>query len=277
MASWALDQTFRTSAGSVAAGRAGDGPDLVLAHGWPWSSYSWHRVIPELANAFTVHWYDMPGYGRSDKSEKQRTSLDIQGEVFAEMMTHWGLSTPTVVAHDFGGATTLRAHLLLGVDFKRYVLMNVVAMRPWGSDFFEHMKRHVDAFQGLPPHIHKAVVEAYIRGALVNDLAPEDFEALVAPWLTDQGAPSFYRQFAQADERFTAEVEPLFGEIRCPVKIVWGEDDPWIPLERGTALHKRIPRAEFATIAGAGHLPQLEKLDAVLRDLVEFLVPADQP
>ena len=264
MSHWALHETVDTRAGRVATGRAGAGPDLVLAHGWPWSSFSWHRVIPELATAFTVHWYDMPGYGQSDKSPSQRTSLDVQGAVFAEMLAHWGLSRPSVIAHDFGGATTLRAHLLHGCDFANYVLMNVVAMRPWGSAFFDHVGHHVEAFQGLPPHIHKAVVTAYIQGALVNDIPAQDFDALVAPWLTEAGRLSFYRQFAQADERYTAEIEPLFGQVRCPVTILWGQDDPWIPLERGKALHACMPGAAFVPIDGAGHLPQLEKPSAVL-------------
>lgn len=271
MTEWTLNERYQTTAGPVAAGRTGDGPALVLAHGWPWSSYAWHRVIPELARYFTVHWYDMPGYGKSHKAPDQRTSLDVQGEIFAEMLAHWGLANPHVVAHDFGGATTLRAHLLQGCDFEKYVLMNVVAMRPWGSDFFDHVGRHVEAFQGLPPHIHKAVVAAYIQGALVNDLPAEDVEALVAPWLTAEGAVSFYRQFAQADERFTEEVEPFFGAVRCPVTILWGEDDPWIPLARGKALHQRMPDAGFATIPNAGHLPQLERPDAVLKDLLGVL------
>jgi len=81
----------------------------------------------------------MPGYGQSDKLEGQRTSLDIQGEVFTEVLEYWKLSSPMVVAHDFGGATTLRAHLLHHCDFNRFVMMNVVAMRPWGSEFFEHV------------------------------------------------------------------------------------------------------------------------------------------
>lgn len=271
MAAWKLDESYETSAGSVAAGRTGSGPDLILAHGWPWSSYAWHRVIPELARSFTVHWYDMPGYGKSGKSESQRTSLDVQGEIFVEMMALWGVSRPYVVAHDFGGATTLRAHLLHGCDFEKYLLMNVVAMRPWGSDFFAHVGRHVEAFQSLPPHIHRAIVEAYIKGALVNELPAGDLEALVAPWLTVDGAPSFYRQFAQADERYTAEVEPRFGQVRCPTKIVWGEEDPWIPLDRGKALHGLMPEAEFTTIPGAGHLPQLEKTEAVLNAVLDFL------
>lgn len=269
---WKLDEEVTTSAGRVAAGRAGGGPDLVLAHGWPWSSFSWHRVIPRLAENFRVHWFDMPGYGRSEMRADQRSSLDVQGEVFVEMLAHWNLQRPRVIAHDFGGATTLRAHLLHGCEYRRYLLVNVVAMRPWGSEFFTHVGRHVDAFTGLPPHIHRAVVEAYIRGALVNKLADDDLQRLIEPWLSDEGRGSFYRQFAQADERYTAEVEPHFGEIRCAHAIVWGEDDPWIPLERGKALHALMPSASFQTLPGVGHLPQLEAPGRLLDLLEDFFL-----
>lgn len=268
---WNLDHFAQTPFGRVAFGTAGDGPSVVLAHGWPWSSYSWHRVIPALAERFKVYWYDMPGYGRSEMTADQKTSLDVQGEVFGFMVDHWQLDAPCVIAHDFGGAITLRAHLLHSVEFSRYVLMNVVAMRPWGSEFFDHVGRHVDAFTGLPPHIHEAIVRAYIKGALIKDLKTEDVEALVSPWLTPEGSGSFYRQFAQADERYTAEVEPLFGDVRCPTLVLWGADDPWIPLERGKALHTRMPTAEFQTLDGLGHLPQLEAPEMVLRHLSGFL------
>jgi pimeloyl-ACP methyl ester carboxylesterase len=46
---------------------------------------------------------NMPGYGRSEKRAGQRTSLDVQTEVFLEVLAHWKLSRPLVVAHDFGG------------------------------------------------------------------------------------------------------------------------------------------------------------------------------
>lgn len=267
---WNVQHTATTRAGMVAWGSVGEGPPLVLAHGWPWSSFSWHRIVPALAARHKVYWYDMPGYGRSAKHAEQRTGLDLQGEVFAEMLEFWQLTSPMVFAHDFGGAVTLRAHLLHGVDYASLILMNVVALSPWGSAFFDHVGRHVDAFEGLPPHIHAAVVEAYIRGALVNGLADDDMRRLVAPWLDDEGQQSFYRQFAQADDRFTDEIAGRLATIRCPVSIVWGEDDPWIPLERGRILHDRMPGASLSTLPGVGHMPQLEapeKLLAVLASM----------
>ncbi|MFQ6549867.1 alpha/beta fold hydrolase [Aestuariibius sp. 2305UL40-4] len=263
---WALDEQYQTSAGTVAAGRAGQGPDLVLAHGWPWSSFAWHRIIPGLAQHYRVHWYDMPGFGRSQMGGSRPASLDVQGEVFGEMLAAWNLDRPLVIAHDFGGAVTLRAHLLHGRDYAGWVLMNVVAMRPWGSDFFDHVGRHIDAFTGLPPHIHAALVAAYIGGALAHEIAGDDRKELAAPWLTDKGKDAFYAQFAMADERYTAEVEPHFSEARCPTRILWGEDDPWIPLSRGEALAKAMG-TDLTPLRGLGHLPQLEDPATVERAL----------
>lgn len=255
---WNLREPVQTHAGNVLSGSCGQGLDVVLVHGWPWSSYTWSSLIPHLAKSYRVHWYDMPGYGRSDKHPKQRTSLDVQGRVLCEMLDHWRLDAPAIVAHDIGGATALRAHLLHNADFSHLILMNPVALSPWGSDFFDHVGRHVDAFAGLPPHIHRAIVTAYIKGALVHDLNKEIVENLVAPWLDDAGAASFYRQFAQADETYTREIEPYFADVRCPTALIWGQDDPWIPVERGRMLKACLAPRTFVELPGVGHLPQLE-------------------
>ena len=213
----------------------------------------------------------MIGYGQSEMDAAQSSALDVQGELFVEMMHQWEVEDPVIIAHDFGGATTLRAHLLGGFDFSRYVLMNVVAVRPWGSEFFDHVGRNADAFTGLPPHIHEAIVRAYIGGALATPLRPEDLMALAEPWLSEAGRISFYRQFAQADEQLTADVEPLFSSIRCSTHIVWGEQDPWIPIARGRELQSMIGDASFDVLAGVGHLPQLESPDDALAALSRVL------
>ncbi|MEM9427641.1 MAG: alpha/beta hydrolase [Pseudomonadota bacterium] len=267
---WRLDETFETSAGRVAAGRTGQGPALILAHGWPWSSYAWHRIIPLLSAHFSLYWYDMPGFGQSDLTGPRDNHLGTQGAVFAEMLDAFELARPLVVAHDFGGAVTLRAHLLHERDYAGLFLVNVVAMRPWGSAFFAHVGQHIEAFEGLPPHIHAALVDAYIGGALVRELHDDDRERLVAPWLGDDGKQAFYAQFALADEAFTAEIEADFGALRCPTHIAWGTDDPWIPLERGRALARAIG-TELEPLPGLGHLPQLEAPETVAHAILSAL------
>ncbi len=59
--------------------------------------------------------------------------------------------------------------------------------------------------------------------------------------------------------------------IRCPVQILWGEDDQWIPIERGQALHRMIPGSLFYPIPNAGHLVQEDAPEAVVAALMGFL------
>ncbi|HEX2175379.1 MAG TPA: alpha/beta hydrolase, partial [Nocardioidaceae bacterium] len=107
------------------------------------------------------------------------------------------------MAHDFGGAVTLRAHLLHGSPVASLLLVDVVALRPWGSPFFNLVKDHTDVFARLPEAVHAGALRAYIAGASHRGLTEVQLDELAAPWLTEQGRPAFYRQIAQADERFT--------------------------------------------------------------------------
>ena len=269
---WTLPGEHRTAAGLVRYAILGSGPPLVLVHGTPWSSFSWHRVARQLAERFTVHVYDLPGYGQSEMRDGQDVSLAAQGLVLAELIAHWGLAKPCVAGHDFGGAIALRAHLLGQVNYAGLALLNAVALAPWGSPFFAHVRKHTEAFASVPAYIHKAIVEAYIRGAMTGTITDGDFAALVAPWLTGQGQRAFYRQIAQADQKFTDGIEPLYGAIRCRSLVIWGEDDPWIPFATGQRLHRAIPASQFRTVAGAGHLVQLEAQGAVAQHLLTFFL-----
>ena len=60
---------------------------------------------------------------------------------------------------------------------------------------------------------------------------------------------------------------------RCPVQILWGEEDQWIPIERGRALHAMIPGSQFHPIANAGHLVQEDAPEAIVTALLRFLPP----
>jgi pimeloyl-ACP methyl ester carboxylesterase len=73
---------------------------------------------------------------------------------------------------------------------------------------------------------------------------------------------------AEADQRYTDEVEPLYPSLDLPVLVVWGEEDTWIPVDRAHRLAGVIPRAELRIVENAGHLIQLDQpaeLEAVLR------------
>jgi pimeloyl-ACP methyl ester carboxylesterase len=54
----------------------------------------------------------------------------------------------------------------------------------------------------------------------------------IEPWIGATGQAAFYRQIAQMDQRYTDELESRYGEIHCTVRILWGEEDSWIPVAR---------------------------------------------
>lgn len=249
--------------------RFGYGPPVVLCHGTPWSSFVWRTIVHALAPHWSVYVWDMVGYGLSAKPDGD-VSLHTQGRLLAALIEEWEIETPHVVAHDVGGAVALRSHLLHATPFASLTLIDVVALRPWGSPFFKLVAANPDAFASLPPNLHQVLVREYISGASLRGLADEVLDALVAPWI-GEGQAAFYRQIAQADERFTAELEELFGDITIPTLIVWGTNDEWIPVDRAHRLAAAIGGSRTHLIDGAGHLVQEDAADELARVVAEWL------
>ena len=265
------DQHYRFRGQAVHYSVAGSGPALVFVHGTPFSSHVWHRVAPHFIDSHTVYRYDLLGYGQSEKAEHQDVSLGVQNLVLSELLEHWGLDHPDVVAHDFGGATALRAHLLNGQDYRSLTLIDRVALPPWGSPFIQHVRQYEAAFRGVPPYIHEAITCAYIRGAAHKPMSDEQLAPYLAPWLGAVGQAAFYRQIAQMDQRYTDEVAPRYREVRCRTLILWGQEDRWIPFERGRQLQQAIPGAQLRAVPAAGHLVQEDAPEAIVAALREFL------
>ncbi|HJS90068.1 MAG TPA: alpha/beta fold hydrolase [Steroidobacteraceae bacterium] len=192
-ASWTLPETFLFDGQEVRFGSLGqaDHPPLVFLHGTPFSSVVWRRIAPHLAEHRRIFYYDLLGYGLSEMRADQDVSLAVQGRLFTALLRHWGLSKPDVVAHDFGGCTALRAHLLHGCEYGSLTLIDPVALAPWGSPFVRHVRDHEAAFAGLPSYIHAAILPAYIGGAAFRPLPESVLKLYVDPWLGARGqAPS---------------------------------------------------------------------------------------
>ncbi|MBT1094176.1 alpha/beta fold hydrolase [Streptomyces sp. Tu102] len=270
---WHLTRTFSSASGDVRWDRLGPpgGPPVVLLHGTPFSSFVWRAVARSLAREYDVHVWDMPGYGSSEKAEGQDVSLAAQGRVLGELLAHWQLTEPLVVAHDFGGAVALRAHLLHDARYRALALVDPVALAPWGSPFFRLVGAHADVFERLPPALHGALVREYVSSASSPGLRPDVLDRLVEPWLDDTGQAAFYRQIAQADQRYTDEIQGRYGTIGVPTLVCWGEDDTWIPIAKGHELAALVPGARFEPIAGAGHLVQEDAPAQLTAALLAFL------
>lgn len=272
-----LEEEFTWRGRRIAWKAMGAGPAVVFCHGTPWPSAVWAPFAKALAKDYTVYLWDMPGYGASSMEPHHEVDLGLQGEAFTAMLKHWDIRAPHVIAHDYGGAVALRAHLLHSLRFSSLLLVDVVALRPWESPFFALVKAHPEVFAQLPSSVHRGALEAYIAGASYRGLPAEDLAQLANPWCGDEGQAAFYRQIAQADETWTAALEPHLATINIPTHIVWGEDDTWIPVDRAHRLHRAIPGSTLSLISSAGHLIHYDAPVALATEVTQWLTQLGQP
>lgn len=265
---WQLSERFNFEGNEIAWDVIGAGPPAVVMHGSPFSSLEWRRVAPWLAQHRRIFYYDMLGYGRSSKPEGD-VLHGVQNSLFAALVNHWGVQRPDIVAYDFGGSAALRAHLLNDVDYRSLVLIDPVAISPQGSALVRAAKAHGEVFAALPAYVHEAMLHAYIGATVKRALDEEATRLYLDPWLGDEGQKAFWRQIAQMDDKYSEEVEWRYGEIRCPVTILWGAEDEFIPLKDGEELARRIPGALFTVIPYAKHLVQEDAPEAIVAAVLD--------
>ena len=269
MSNWSLPHTLRFEGRPVKYGVKGEGEPLVLVHGTPWSSFNLRHLIRDLSCHYKVYYFDLLGYGESDKS-KADVSLGIQNKLLDALVDHWQIECPYIVGHDFGRTTVLRNHILDKRKYRKIVVIDPVALSPWGSPFFKHIEKNENAFAEVPDYIHSAIVEAYIKIAAHQNLDKDTIDGILAPWSGEQGKAAFYRQIAQADSIFTDEFQEKFDDINAPVLILWGEQDQWIPCEQAYLLQRKIKGSKLVTVTDSGHLVTEENPAAIAAEIRLF-------
>ncbi|WP_310620756.1 alpha/beta fold hydrolase [Flexibacterium corallicola] len=266
-----LPNTTVIEGNAVRWGSCGEGPPLVVLHGTPFSSQVWRRIIPQFTDCRKVYYFDLVGYGQSEMRAEQDVSLAVQNRVLAALFQEWGLVRPDILAHDFGGATALRAYYLNGLRYGSLTIFDVVALAPWGSPFVQHVRQHEAAFSGMPDYMHRALLQAYLQTAAYTKLTPEALEIYCAPWTGPVGQSAFYRQIAQMDQKYTDEVQGLYAQMDCPVTVLWGQEDVWIPFDKGVSLAGMISARDCIPIAHAGHLVQEDRPEVIVAAVMKTI------
>ncbi|KAL5366156.1 alpha/beta-hydrolase [Aspergillus floccosus] len=263
-------------------------PPLIFIHGTPWSSFVWTAYAKSLASHFRIYLFDHPGYGASPprtplEGAGAHTEPDVSfaglAEAFAELYHEWGFAArqpPHIIAHDIGGIIALRAHLLHGCKYASLCVVDVVALRPFGSPFYRLVGKNVAVFYSIPEAIYRGMLRAYIDGAAYKPLSSVVAEMLAAPWVDGgmQGQTGFVRQIAQADERHVAEVEGRYAEVgrALPVKVIWGHEDAWIPVAQAARLGEALGARQVVVVEDAGHLIMFDQPERLATEMALWLM-----
>lgn len=268
----------------------GEGPAIVLMHGFPDNHHLYDRLIPHLAGRHVVV-FDFLGWGESDKPADHEYTFAYQVDDLDAVVTGLGLESLVLVPHDASGPAAIN----------------------WALDHREHVAAIValNTFYGLtpggPPNPPEAIRlfsdPAFERLTRHFAESPEQFRWLYdfqvggfiqTPQVRDHFVPLLYRQFedrpstlepfldlnADLNAAVLANTErhPQLQTLRVPVRFAFGEGDPYLSPAQGRALAALFPQGEATTIAGAGHFPQLDAPAGVadqILSLVRDIVAAD--
>jgi pimeloyl-ACP methyl ester carboxylesterase len=281
---------------AVAEHGPGDGPVVVLLHGFPELGYSWrHQIGPLSQNGYRVLVPDLRGFGDSDAPEPiEAYAIDVLAKDVLGLLDHAGADRGTVIGHDWGAAVAwntawlhperVRAVGGLSVPFApRSATPPLARMRSrFGEDFY------MVWFQ--EPGVAEAALQRDVRRTLATQRvwdagwAGADEDPPTPRYLTDadlqvfvdaftrsgfRGGLNYYRNLDRNWER-TAEVADR--RIAQPALFITGERDPVQLFMPAAAMDGWVTDLRVnAVIPGVGHWVQQEAPHAVTEHLLTWL------
>jgi pimeloyl-ACP methyl ester carboxylesterase len=272
----------------VHVAEAGDGPALVLQHGWPQHWYAWHRVIPALAQRFRVICPDMRGFGWTDAPRSGYGKENLADDLLA-VCDALELERMSLAGHDWGGFVALVAALRAPERVERLVLLNT------GHGFIKADLRFLRTQLGfwyMPILGTPALGPALVRREVGVRMVVRWAHPGGVPWDEDEWegylAPLRERPRARATQRlyggFVAREFPqiLRGRwkrerLRVPTLFLHGDADRVLRPDFLRGYERYADDLQLEFIPGAGHFICDAEPEYVARRMLEFLEPAREP
>ena len=260
-----MKRRFASSGGELAYVDEGDGPAVVLLHGFPTSSHLWRQFVPPLAARHRVIAPDLLGYGDSAKPPASDLSIAAQAGVVLELLAHCGVEEFAAIGHDVGGGVAQLLALDGGANAtaKALVLLDSIAFDVWPIEGVR-MLQATSAAQETAELVEDLVRLSLDLGMGKKERRTDELVgAYAAPFLEDPGA--FFRAARAVDGRGLADREEELAALDVPVFLLWGEDDPYLPVEVADRLNELLPGSTLALLPGCSHF--------VTEDATETIVP----
>jgi pimeloyl-ACP methyl ester carboxylesterase len=270
----------------------GRGSPVVFIHGLGSSGYMEWRYNLEIAAArHRVFAPDLPGYGRSEKP-RARYTIPYFARFIQRYMADRGLRSATLVGASLGGRIALEVALEEPHLARKLVLVNTLGLgmpkvrmphMAYGLVTIPRLGEAVmrftrDALHWAPPNMIRRVAARYAGGSSDLEAALDDtyLDNLREMYSTDEFR-SAYLSTVRSLIRPGAilgghhDVTGRLNELKIPVQLIWGANDPLFPLAHAARAHSLIQRSRLAVIEGAGHTPESERPEEFNRVLNKFL------
>ena len=256
----------------------GDGPGIVLLHGWGDSADTWRPLLAELAacerRAIAV---DLPGFGTATRLDGG--AILPQLDAFAtELLAEWAAGEPVVVAgNSLGGCVALR----LAEHAGQLPLAGVVPIAPAGLEmpgWFDVVERDpiVRRLLDIPIPVPGALVRQLVGGAY-RQLAFSNPRVaqrqVVSAFAAHHASRADVARLLASGRRLLPELSAApfdLDAVQCPVLLVWGTRDRMVPHSGARLVLEALPATQVELIEGCGHCPQLEATERLLELLLDF-------
>jgi pimeloyl-ACP methyl ester carboxylesterase len=266
---------------------AGEGPLVVLLHGFPEFWWSWRHQIPTLAAAgFRVVAVDMRGYAQSDRPAHWRDyRMELLAGDVAGLIRELGEERAHVVGHDWGAAVAWMVATLHPDRVDRLAALNVphpeVMFRTLRSSF-KQLRRSWYMFFFQIPWLPERLLARGGRDTLARvygDARPGAFtaedlgryeEALRGP-AGLKGPIDYYRAALRQSPR---RAQSLFTPIAAKTLVIWGREDRHLLASMAAPDPRLVPDARVVYIDGASHWVQHDEPEQVSALLVDHLQSA---
>ncbi|HET7270149.1 MAG TPA: alpha/beta hydrolase [Rubrobacter sp.] len=238
---------------SLAYRYAGEGPPLVLLHGFLCDSRCWRHQLADLSDSFRLLAWDAPGAGLSSDPPDPFTTTDW-AQCLAGFLDVVGTERAQVLGLSWGGILAQEFYRLYPDRVLSLILCDTYA--GWKGSLPESacQKRLERCFleSSLPPEefVPRWVPEFFTEGA--SHGLKEEMTAVVSEF-----HPLGFRLMAKSSaDTDTTDLLPL---VEVPTLLVWGDDDRRSPMNIAEQFRDAIPNSELAIIEDAGHLSNMEQ------------------
>jgi pimeloyl-ACP methyl ester carboxylesterase len=249
---------------SVAYQQAGEGPPVVLLHGFSHDSRAWRPQITSLSSDFTVIAWDAPGAGQSADPAESFTIGDW-ADCLAGLLDSVRAARTHVIGLSWGGLLAQEFYRRYEERVRSLVLADTYA--GWKGSLPEPMPQERLATcirdSSLPV---TEFIPRYLPGMFSSTVAAATRDELTA--VTSDFHPLGFRLMAEALAE--ADTRDLLPRIQVPTLLIWGDGDVRSPLSVAHQLHDAIPNSELVIIPGAGHVSNLEAPEQFTRLVRDF-------
>jgi pimeloyl-ACP methyl ester carboxylesterase len=249
-------------------------PPVILIHGFASSNLVWSKVLLELAEAgFRVIAPDLLGYGYSGKPRNFDYTIDSQARMIVGLLDQLKILQAVVVGSSYGGAVAAT----IALDYHRVeklVMVGAVTnnaptryllMRLFGSPVIGDILSPL--LVGSRRLLRWRMKRVYDRHEWVLDERRIDARHLP---LRTAGT---HRAIIRTVRHWDADrIQRDAHLIKQPTLLLWGEQDPEVPLRDGERLHEKVPDSRLIVFRNCGHLPHEEFPETFTEVVSKFLV-----